>query len=116
MNTSGRESAPVTQKKSGAATNPIDFFELHAKAIWLSSDASEDKASKLYTLSDTIRKYLRKVDLELIERGREDDWHRLSTLRAKAYLNQLSEDIRKLAIVCQRQASPFVASATGKSN
>ncbi len=86
--------------------SPLEFFEQHAQAVWSSKLDPAEKAVKLYSVSDSIAKYLRKAQLELVSRSRaQDDWANLSCTRATMYLDQLSHDLRKLAVLCQNQAA-----------
>ncbi len=85
------------------AQSPIEFFEQHAHSIWASDLDPTEKALKLYSVSDSIGKYLRKTSIELRERARSQDaWKTQSCQRAVAYLEQLSIDLRRLAIQCQQ--------------
>lgn len=107
------ESAVKDAKAKSAPVNPVDFFELHAKTIWHASLKPDDKASRLYSLSDNIYRYLRKADVDLVAKTRTDDWAKYSALRGKAYLQQLAEDLRRLAIVCQRDAAQAAIQTKG---
>lgn len=89
-----------------AAKNPVTFFEHHARSIWKSALPPDEKALRLYSVGDSISKYLRKSEIELASRVRDgDEWSKLATHRAKAYLDQLAEDVRRLAISCQRESA-----------
>jgi hypothetical protein len=89
-----------------AAKNPVTFFEHHARSIWNSELGPDEKALRLYSVGDSITKYLRKSEIELASRVRDgDEWHKLATQRAKAYLDQLATDVRRLAVSCQRESA-----------
>jgi hypothetical protein len=88
-----------------AAKNPVTFFEHHARSIWNSELTPDEKALRLYSVGDSITKYLRKSEIELASRVRDgDEWNKLATQRAKAYLDQLAMDVRRLAVTCQRES------------
>lgn len=98
--------AVAAPAKARQAQSPLEFFENHAKTVWRSDLSPVEKSMKLYSISDSIEKYLRKTKLELVERARsQDKWQTHSCSRATSYLSQLAVDLRDLAIHCQQKAS-----------
>lgn len=95
----GKIAAPTTKGQA-----PLEFFEQHARKVWNSELPPDEKALKLYYISDAIHKYLRKVQIDLAERAREQDrWTQLACTRATSYLKSLADDLRQLAIKCQQK-------------
>lgn len=105
MNTLTHEHAVETKREStvGAkAKGPLELFENQAHAIWLSDLTPSEKALKFYAVSDSITKYLQKIDAQLAERAQtRDAWSNCACTRATSYLAQLASDLRKLANQCQ---------------
>ncbi|HVL39380.1 MAG TPA: hypothetical protein VM328_08330 [Fimbriimonadaceae bacterium] len=95
-------------KQNTISSNPLEFFEQHARSVW-SSDLEPDlKAQRLYKIRDSIMKYLGRIGIESASERVADEWMHLSAERCKMYLRQLSEDIRWLAITCQREAGASI--------
>lgn len=90
---------------SGAKpVNAVEFFEHHAHAVWESRESPEEKAKKLYAISDSINKYVRRIDAGFVATGSPGLWRQFSARRSKLYLMELGQDVRNLAVACQREA------------
>ncbi|HVT11947.1 MAG TPA: hypothetical protein VHE55_06745 [Fimbriimonadaceae bacterium] len=106
MNTLVHAQDGPTNGKAHKAASPVEFFEHHAHAVWTSDLDAHAKAVKLYAVSESILKYVRKAQVELAERAiRQDGWTKLACQRGTIYLEQLAADLRRLAIQCQNSTN-----------
>lgn len=94
-------------RSAGAGTKPVnavEFFEHHAHEVWESRESPDEKAKKLYAISDSINKYVRRIDAGFVSAGSPGLWIQFSARRSKLYLMELGQDVRNLAVACQREA------------
>lgn len=93
----------MPEKTTSTARTPIEFFEQHARAVWQSTLSPNEKALKLYSVRDSINKYVKRAQVELSERAKkQDSWSHFACFRGISYLERLAEDLRRLATSCQQ--------------
>ena len=92
--------------KVGSLTGqtPLEFFEQHARTVWHSDLAPQDKANKLFSIRSTIQRYIQRSNDEVAARvPSQSAWERLAYTRAVSYLDGLAKDILSLAMECQER-------------